>query len=282
MASIYGKRMTPSKRVKHQEKAYEKILNLQPAQEQRHSQEMGRVRDRLTDDIAETAKQGGYQGRKQSGEALGQSALEVSQLASQQEAEEDALTFQGAGLKESIIGQRQGAASADFVRKRDKEMKALAEAVTQRAFDLGMSSKELAFHNNALVSDAGFKALERDFQQGRVDRRELLQLMYRQQLQAQQAKQAAERMISEVQGEMQYALKQSDIEAAKERFKLALKLQKKAAEDTAKSSSIAAIISGITTIGGGAVGAIFGGPAGAAVGSQLGNSMGGIASVAVS
>lgn len=279
--SIYDRgRLRPSDKVKFQEKAYEKVLGLPPAQEQRQEKEMGVARDRLTDTVAQAAKEGGFRGRQLAGQALGQTALEVSQLAGAQEAERDQLAFQGAGLKEQIIGQRQSAATGNFVRAREKENKALAEAITQRAFDLGMSSKELAFHNNSLVSDVGFNALATDFEAGRVDRTELMDLMYKQQLDAQQSSLAAERMLSERWGEMMTALKKGDIEEAKKRIKLALDMQKKAMEKSAKASSLGAILSGAFTIAGGAISTAFTGDPtlGAVAGSTLAKGVSGVTS----
>ena len=267
------KRLTPGQRVKTQETAYEKTKYLEPAQEKRHDQEMGSLRDRTTDEVAQRASQGGYQGRMAAGEAIGQTAQEISGLASQQASQEDALSFQGARQKEGIISSRQKAASTNFARENQQKIDALTEAVTQRAFDLGMESKELIFHNNSLVADAGFEALKRDFENGRVDRRELQNLARKEAINAQQYKLAAERMLSKRWGEMMLQLQKGDIAAAKESMELMLRYQKEAARRAARAANIGAIISGVATIGGG----IVGGAPGAAMGNQLGGILGGLA-----
>lgn len=264
-------RLSPDQRVKQQKVAYDKTLNLVPAQKQRFAEETGRLRDTAVDEVAKQAKQGGYQGRVSSGQVVGQAAKEVAGLAAQQQSQQDQLTFQGAQQKEDIIATRQQAASSDFMRKAKQQEAALAEVIAQRAFDLGMQSKELVFHNNSVVADAGFQALQRDFEAGRVDRREIQNLARNEAIEAKKLQLYAERMLSKRWGELEILLQKGNISEAKKRLEVALEYQKQAAKRAARASALGGIISGVATIGATAVaGPAAGAVAGTLAGSVLG------------
>jgi len=239
-------RLTPSQRLKNQEKAYESMLNLHPAQEKKQVQERASLKTKALEGQMEdygTGQSDSMQRFKSGGIAKEGSQM-LGELQAKQESEKDALDFQGAGYKENMIGQRQSAATGDFVRKKEEEIRALQEAVTQRAFDLGMQGKELAFHNNSLVADAGFDALKRDFESGRVDRREMLTIGENQAIRALKRTNQAEQMLAIRFQEAMLAIQKGDIAEAMKRIKMGFAAQKKAAEDVARASNLGSIVGG--------------------------------------
>jgi len=240
------KRLTPAERLKQQESAYASMLNLQPAQEKKQSLERGKVAEgTLTEmikgfgaDESDSEERGRVKGTLEQGSQM------LGEVQAKQAKEQDALSFQGANQRESIISQRQSAATSDFVRESEAQTKALQEAVAQRAIDLGMNSQELTFHNNALVADTGFDKLKTDFAEGRVNKQELITLKENLTLRAQKRNNAAEEMLAIRFNEAMLLIQKGDIANAKKVLEIALKAQKDAADDMARASNLGTIIGG--------------------------------------
>jgi hypothetical protein len=177
---------------------------------------------------------------------FGEGSQALGELQSKQQSEQDSLSFQGANQKESMIGQKQITASTNFARERANQNRALQEVVAQRAFDLGMQSKELSFHNNALVADAGFEALKRDFEGGRVAKREMLTILENQAMRTQKRNDSAEQMLLIRFNEAKVAISKGDIETAKRILKESLDNQRQIANDAARANNISGIVGGAT------------------------------------
>lgn len=240
------KRLTPAERLKNQESAYASMLNLHPAQEKKQALERGKVTEGTVigmvkgfgSDESDSEERGRVKG------TLDQGSQMLGEVQAKQQQEQDALNFQGANQRESMIGQRQAAATGDFVRESEAQTRALQEAVAQRAFDMGMSSQELAFHNNALVADTGFEKMKTDFDEGRLNKQELITIKENLTLKAQKRNDRASEMLAIRFNEAMLLIQKGDIANAKRVLEIALAAQKKAAEDMARASNFSAIIGG--------------------------------------
>jgi len=241
-------RLSLKDRLTNQEKAYESMLNLQPAQDTRQGSERGALKDSLVRNVARGygAGESDTEGRTRAKGMFGEGSQALGELQSKQQSEQDSLSFQGANQKESMIGQRQITASTNFARERANQNRALQEVVAQRAFDLGMQSKELSFHNNALVADAGFEALKRDFEGGRVAKREMLTILENQAMRTQKRNDSAEQMLLIRFNEAKVAISKGDIETAKQILKESLDNQRQIANDAARANNISGIVGGAT------------------------------------
>ncbi len=182
--------------------------------------------------------------------------------------------------------QMEGDIAVDKQKQRAKQYQAAANAgisklaleTARRAFDMGITSKELALHQNAQISDLAFEQMYYDLQQGRITQKEILQLGRNLKADAQQMKQEADIMLRESIKELETYKTGYNAERAKSRLLKAIQLQKDAMERAAKASNAGAILSGVFTIGGAVAGGLIGGPVGASVGATAGSAAGPIVS----
>lgn len=150
----------------------------------------------------------------------------------------------------------------------------LALETARRAFDLGYSSKQLALHQNAQVSDLAFEQMYYDLQEGRITQKEILNLGRKLKADAQRMKQEADIALREALKQMETYKTGYNAERAKKRLLAAIAAQKAAMERAAQASNTGAILSGVFTIGGAIAGGIIGGgPAGATVGASIGGAV---------
>lgn len=269
-------------RLKYKKAAYDKFLNLQPALDEQQRAQSTQIGTQGIRDLYKNIREGGYSGRQAAGQTVDKTQLELAKATGQQRAEQDALAVQGAGMKEDIIGSRQKESLSAFNRRTQEMEDAMDKAVAERAFDLGMTSKELAFHVNSKVADLGLSQMKADYDAGNVSKLELQKVADNLQKAAAANKQEADNLLAQLKREGQMA---ATAEARKRQLELTIKMlerQKEAAKQAAKASNIANIITGAVTIGGAAlgtwampgVGTAVGASIGSAVGNYLGNTQG--------
>jgi hypothetical protein len=246
--------LSPAERLKFKAKAYDKFLNLQPAAEEKQRLETSQMGKEALRNVYKGVRQGGYSGRQAASGALDQSQLEMEKLAAQQAAERDALAAEGAGMKEDIIGERQKAGLQGFKRQTEEMEYQLNKAIAERAWDMGMTAKELAFHTNAQVADIGLEKMKEDFDKGMIKKAELERLKANLELAANQAKQAAQNALNELKRQGQMAVDAYSREKMLELQNKLLDAQKDALIKQTKASNMAAILSGAFQVGGSYVG----------------------------
>jgi hypothetical protein len=256
-------------------KAYDKFLNMQPALAKQQGMQTTNVTNKGLRDVYKGIQTGGFTGRQQASQALDQSQLELAKAKGQQAAEEDALNIQGAEMKEDIIGARQQESLGAFNRRTQEMEDAMDKAVAERAFDMGMTAKELAFHTNSKVADLGLETMKKDYDAGNISKTELLKQASYFEKEAQAAKIQADAMLRQLAQEGKNASTAYGRKRALELSLAMMEKQKEALKKQAKASNIASIITSGTAIGGAIIGGIYGGGLpGAALGASLGGSAG--------
>lgn len=237
-------------RLKFRQKAYDKLQNIIPVQKEKQGIERQQIERQGMSQIGQGLREGGSAGQSRIGKALDQTGLEVAGKLGAQQKETDETAYTGAQMKEEIEASRQGNKLSQFKKQNEQMEEALSRAITQRAFDLGMSSKELAFHTNAKVSDLGFEKLKKDFEDGMVNRQELNTVKDNLEREAKKLETAVKEMMNELRWQTEEAAKNREFDRLRELTKKIQDMQKKTLEAKARAASIGAIISGATKVGG--------------------------------
>lgn len=266
--------LSPDEAVAERKKAYDKILNMQPALSAKQGAESSQLVNKSLRDIYSQMQQGGYAGRVGGGQVVDQTQMELAKQKGAQRAEQDALSYQGAQAKEDIIGARQAQSLAQFNRKTQEMEDAMDRAIAERAFDLGMTAKELAFHTNAKVADIGFEELKKDFDAGQESEQELQTVKDNLTQDAQKSALQVKDLLAQIQREATQSAQGITRDRALQLQKQLLAVQKDAIQKQSKAANIAAILSGTFTIGGAAVGGMLGSYFGADIGADIGSGLG--------
>jgi hypothetical protein len=270
--------LTPDEAVQEQKKAFQKsAMAFGPGLKNQQQAQQTKLSDQVSDASARGAKQGGYNSNQAMSGMGGQIASEVSALASQQNVAQDKATAQMAGQEENIIGGRQKQALTNFSRDVGLQQQALAEVVAQQAFDMGIQSKELIFHQNKMVQDVAWNTLKKDYEEGRIDKQELADLAFKFKDVAQSKTDTAQYTFDQYMKSFMLNLEKGNTELAKSRIQEAFQIQLQAVQEAGRASNMASIFSGAGALLGGAVGFAVGGPGGAMVGAQAGSTAGGMA-----
>jgi len=258
----YAMEISPEERLKYRKEAYDSFANMQPALDTTQRIQRQKFSEEATAGIP------GMRSEDISAQ-LGRAASGAATFISGQKQAQDTLSQQGAGMEQDIIGSKQSAALGQFARKQKVAEDEAARAVANRAFQLGMEAKELAFHDKAKIADIAMDQLAKDYQAGRVNKQELITMQNKFRMDAIKKKQEADEELLNLQGQFKIDMQNGNVGRAKSRLLKALEKQKDAAESAAKASNIAAVISGSFTV----AGAIIGGPAGALAGNAAGNAV---------
>lgn len=267
--------LDPQERLKFKQKAYDKFLNInQPAAAAQRGVENTAIAKKGMQDIYSGLQQGGYTGRQAASQAVDTSQLELAKSIGQQQQEQDALNVKGAGMKEDIIGAREANAMNAFkIQTKDME-DSLNKAVAERAFELQMTGKELAFHTNSAVADLGLEKMKKDYDAGNISKLELQTIANNLTRAAAASKMQADNALKALQD---LGTRAATAESRKRGLELTLAMlekQKKAAKDQAKAANIASMITGGATVIGAGIGGIYGGPVGASTGAAIGGAAG--------
>lgn len=264
--------LTPEETVAQQRKVLEKYKNVEPADASRRLAEDSALRDGVTTSTYDQVTSGGSPTGLAQG--LGKFAQSRAQASSGQDTRLDAVNLAQASTRESVIGQKQINAVRGRASQVDDQEQILKRAIAQRAFDMGMTGKELALHSDAALADIGFQQTKKDFDAGRVTEQELKAITVEFARRSLTKKQDTEKLLIEMKNAAAIDIANGNSAAAKQRLVRYYESLKKQAKDAARAANNAAIVTGAFTVGGAVLGAVFGGGVGAAPGAAGGAALG--------
>lgn len=177
-------------------------------------------------------------------------ATKSTQQGAAAEARKDKTLLGAAGLEQEIAKQRSHQSLRNLQYGLEDETNKMARAVSQRLFDAGYSAKELVFSRNEALADMALEKLKEDFYKGLVTEREVRDLAAKFALSAERKKQEFSAVLAKLQGELETALLQKDIEAAKIRLDNYYAVMEAIAADAAKAAMIASILQGGLSVAG--------------------------------
>jgi hypothetical protein len=260
--------ISPDESAKQQQKILEKYRNLPVANQSRDDAEDAALLNNVTKNTYDNVT-GGAQTTDWS-KTMAKFANDRAASSVAQDARMDGINQQSAMAKESIAAQKQQTALRNRTMATDDKEQNMKRAIAQRAFDMGMTGKELALHSDSALADLGFEQTKKDFDAGRVTQQELMKITIEFAKRAQVKQQETEKMLQQLKNDMQKDLLAKDIDRAKARLTVYYNKLKEQAKDAAKAANNAAIVNGIFGIGGAVAGGLIGGPGGAAIGSSVG------------
>lgn len=264
--------LTPDESVEQQRRVLDKYKNVSAGDASRRRAEDSEMLDNVTSSTYDAVQRGNTSGISS---GLAKYAGERAKTTVAQNARADSQNLREANFREGVIAQRQQAALQNQASGLNEREATLKRAISQRAFDMGISSKELSLHSDSTIADIGFEQLKKDYDEGRVTAAELRNLNKQLVLKAQRKKQDAEAFLAKMKKENEVDIAQGNIEKAKQRLTIYYSMQREAAQAAAAAANNAAIVSGVFGIAGTVVGGIYGGPAGAAAGGAVGSAVGG-------
>lgn len=265
----------PDEAVKSRKAALDQFTNVaQPAFETQAAAQRGQLASDVYKQAAGAAATGQPGTLMQ--EALGKAAQQSAELLPKQAAEKDVLAQQGAQMQQDVMVSKQTAALAKFVRNTEESKAESARYLADKAFEMGMSAQELALHQNGYLADYGIRRLYEDYQSGRATQQDVLKYQRATTLEATRLENEMKQQAATLQGQLQEALAAKNLKLAQERFDKLFKMYEDTMKAKARAAQIGGIISGVTTLGGMAVGAYFGGPGGAILGGSIGSQVGGM------
>lgn len=246
--------LTPEERVKARKKVFQDYIDVaQPAQEERNTADRNSLKRGAmaqTSALAQTASPQ-LQGLGTLG-VLNTAASASAQMVPQQAAAQDAMNLAGAQQQQEIAKAKSEQAVRNTGAALESDAQRMARLVADKAFQEGMSAKQLLFHENAALADYSLEQLAKDYELGRTNKVELQTLKNQLTERATQKKYAADEALAQALGEFRKDLAAGNVERAKQRILAAMKAQEEAAKDAARASGIGSIISGISGIGGAA------------------------------
>lgn len=267
--------LTPDQSVNQQQNIYNKYKNLAPADISRRKAEDSALIDEVSKTTYDTVT-----GNKQPSvlsQGLGKFTNKVADQSVAQNSRTDSNNLQQSQLKESIIGQRQSAAIGNRATDITTREQKLKRAVAQRAFDMGMTGKELSLHADSAIADIGFEKMQEDYQAGRVTTQELQNASFKLAQRAQQLKFQNDKLLTLMKQEAAKDIASGNVVRAKERMTSYYESLKKQAKDAAAAANNAALIRGAFTVGGAIIGTVITPGAGTVAGAAIGGAVGGAA-----
>jgi hypothetical protein len=160
----------------------------------------------------------------------------------------DQLNLAGAKQQQAMADSKTGQAVTNTVRGMENETQKLARMVADRAFQEGMSVKELLFSKNAALSDYALKVAKEDFQKGRLSEKEIRDLQNTFLLEAEKKKAVADQYLKALEGDFSTGIMAGNVDRTKSRVNALLAAQKEALEASAKAQATAGIISGVAGV----------------------------------
>jgi hypothetical protein len=251
----------PEETIRARKSALDSFTNLVPAEKKQQRYEQQNLQQQVADaTLRQPNKAEG--GGTQSVGAMGLGALGIlgkgTAAAAKQYGEQgqrmDQLNLAGAKQQQSMADSKTKQAVTNTVRGMENETQKLARMVADRAFQEGMSVKELLFSKNNALADYAFEVARDDFQKGRLSEKEIRDLTNTFALEAEKKKNKADQYLKELEGEFSTNLTGHNIERLKSRMLATLAAQKEALEAAAKAQATSQIASGII----GAVAAVAG------------------------
>lgn len=173
----------------------------------------------------------------------------AAEMLPQQAAKMDAANLAGAKMREDIIGSKQQAALVNYETQTDQMKQQLAQQTANRAFELGMNSRQIALANESYLSDYGLRQLYADLEAGRANKEEVWKISSQLAMQAKELEYQIAQEKETLSAQLSADLSERNFDAARARIKRLLAKEKEALTKAAKASSMAAILSGGVELG---------------------------------
>lgn len=249
------KPVEPEETVKARKKALESFTNLIPAEKSQQRFEQQNLQQQVADATLRQPKkqqEGAIESVGQMGLGalgiIGKGATAGAQLEGQQGQRMDALNLQGAKLQQQMADSKTQQAVKNTVMGMENETQKLARLVADRAFQEGMSVKELLFSKNNALADYALDRAREDFQAGRLSQKEIRDLQNKFALDAEKKKQKADEYMKTLEGDFVTDMQAGNVARAKSRILATMAAQKEALEAAAKAQAMSNVISGVAGV----------------------------------
>lgn len=239
--------VSPEERVRSRKQALDQFINVaQPALASQQAYDRQNLKRNV---MAKTAQgMGGSVGAGQVSAlgTMGQAAEQGTQLLGQQAQQQQTMNVAGAQMQQQIAAAKNAQSVANVQRGLNQTVDNYARIVADRAFQEGLSAKQLIFHTNSQLADYSMEKLKADFEAGRVSKFELQNLLQAQQLRLKEKQIAADKAFADYMGNFKKDLAAGNAEKAKARLVTYVQAQKDLAKDGVRAQNTASILEGIT------------------------------------
>jgi hypothetical protein len=255
MLSNNFKAVEPDETIRARREALDKFTNMIPAEKKQQKFEQQNLQQQVADATMRQPKkqqEGGIESVGSMGLGalgiLGKGATASAEMYGKQGQSMDQLNLAGAKQQQAMADSKTGQAVTNTVRGMENETQKLARMVADRAFQEGMSVKELLFSKNAALSDYALKVAKEDFQKGRLSEKEIRDLQNTFLLEAEKKKAVADQYLKALEGDFSTGIMAGNVDRTKSRVNALLAAQKEALEASAKAQATAGIISGVAGV----------------------------------
>jgi hypothetical protein len=242
----------PEETIKARREALGQFTNLMPAEQNQQKYERQNLQQQVADATLRQPKkqqEGGIESTGSMGLGalgiLGKGVTAGAEMYGKQGQAMDQLNLAGAKAQQSMADSKTKQAVTNTVRGMENETQKLARMVADRAFQEGMSVKELLFSKNNALADYAFEVAKKDFQEGRLSEKEIRDLQNVFMLEAEKKKQKAEQYLKTLEGEFANDLAAGNYERLKSRIQAKMAAEKEALEAAAKAQATAKILEGV-------------------------------------
>jgi hypothetical protein len=251
----------PDETIKARKSALDSFTNLVPAERSQQKFEQQNLQQQVADATMRQPKkqqEGGIESVGSMGLGalgiLGKGVTASADMYGKQGQTMDQLNLAGAKQQQAMADSKTKQAVTNTVRGMENETQKLARMVADRAFQEGMSVKELLFSKNNALADYALTVAKDDFQKGRLSEKEIRDLQNTFLLEAEKKKNAAEQYLKTLEGDFATGMLGSNIERTKSRYLAMQAAQKEALEAAAKAQAMGSILEGIIGVGGAVLG----------------------------
>jgi hypothetical protein len=251
MAELFGA-VEPEDTIRARRDALNSFTNLMPAEQNQQKYERQNLQQQVADATLRQPKkqqEGGIESTGSMGIGtlgiLGKGVTAGAEMYGKQGQAMDQLNLAGAKQQQAMADSKTKQAVTNTVRGMENETQKLARMVADRAFQEGMSVKELLFSKNNALADYAFEVAKKDFQEGRISEKEIRDLQNTFMLEAEKKKQVAEQYLKTLEGEFANDLAAGNYERLKSRIQAKMAAEKEALEAAAKAQATAKILEGV-------------------------------------
>ncbi len=240
----------PSTRVEARKKVFDDFLDLDPAlKEEQYRQREAAKTAGMRQTFGALTQAPGIQGKLGAAATTAQTQTQLAGMLPAQAMAIQAQTAQGADMQQGIANAQAEQAVLGTTMGMERGASDYARAVAQQAFAAGLDAKKAIFHANAAFSDEAFQKLAKDFEEGRVNKKDLQQIAAGIKQRLTERQQSAEQALRDAWLAFKAAMEQGNADRERSRVMAALQLQKDALLDAARAQQIAGIISGALKVG---------------------------------
>lgn len=238
----------PNEAVASRKAALDKYTNVaQPALQKQQSADRGT----LLSDVSTAVGQQAFKGAPvaASNRVMGQAAAKAAEMLPAQGAKQDAMNLQGANMQEDVTAGRQTQQVKNYARTTEEAKEKAATYLANRAFEYGVTAKEMLLHQNGYVADRALAQIYSDLGANRENAADIRAYQSEVALQAKQLRNQLEQDKATLMYELKVDLANKDMAAAKARYEELLRRNKEVMEAEAKASGLGKILSAAVTIG---------------------------------